>query len=101
MFKALKFALIYHIVLGKASKKEIDAEDISWVMRIILLYIADTKELLKNYGYSDLEKTIQKVENLKKKLAAEGKQIKPRDVIARVKEIRSVSQAKAILEIID
>lgn len=100
LFKSIKYALIYHIILGKASKKEINAEDIGWAMRIILMHISDTKELLENYGFSDLEKTIQKVENLKKKLASQGKPIKARNIISNVKEIRSVPEAKAILELI-
>ncbi len=100
LFKSIKYSLIYHIILKKANKKEIDAEDITWAMRIILLHISDVKEVLENYGFSDLEKTIQKVENLKKKLAAQGKPIKTRDIISNVKEIRSVPEAKAILEII-
>lgn len=99
LFKSIKYSLIYHIILGKASKKEIDAQDISWAMRIILLHISDVKEVLENYGFSDLEKTIQKVENLKRKFAAQGKQLKTRDVITYVKEIRTVSEAKAIIEI--
>lgn len=100
LFKSLKYALIYHVILGKGNKKEIDTEDISWAMRIVLLHISDIKDILKNYGFSELEKTIQKVENLKKKLALQGKPMKTRDIISNVKEIRSVPEAKAILKII-
>ncbi len=100
LFKSIKYALIYHIVLGKTKYKEIDAEDISWAMRLITLHISDTKEILENYGLSDLEKTIQKVENLKRKFAEAGKIIKARDIIANVKEIKNVNEAKAILELI-
>ena len=99
LFKSLKYALIYHILLGKTNRKEIDADDISWGMRVILIHISDTKKLLENYGFSDLEKIIQKVENLKKKFAAQGKQLKTRDVIANIREIRTVHEANAILEI--
>jgi hypothetical protein len=100
LFKSIKYSSIYHIILGKSTKKEIDEEDISWSMRLILLHISDTKEILENYGFSELEKTIQKVENLKRKFTEAGKIIKPRDIISNIKEIRNVSEVKAILEII-
>ena len=46
------------------------------------------------------KKTIQKVENLKRKFNEAGKIIKARDIIANVKEIKNVNEAKAILELI-
>ncbi len=100
LFKAVKYALIYHIVLGKADKAHIDEEDISYAMRLISVNFSDTKALLEYYGLSDLERTIRKVETLKRKLQASGKPIKPRDVISNVREIKNVQEAKAILELI-
>lgn len=100
LFKAIKRALIYHILLGKAKKAKIDAEDMEWSMRLTLLHLLDTKELLKNYGSSDLDKTIKQVEELKKEFKAQGKILKARDVIARVRSIKNVSEAHGILNMV-
>ncbi|MHB1661945.1 MAG: hypothetical protein ACYCSQ_09730 [bacterium] len=99
LFKAVKYAMIYHCILGKATKTYLDAEDISYAMRFISVNFSDIKALLEHYGLSDLEKTVRDVERLKNEYKAAGKILKTRDVISNIRAIRNVAEAKAILEI--
>ena len=101
LFKSIKYAFIYHILLGKSKLNEIDAEDIGWSMRLVFLHIADTKELLQDYGFSNLENTVKKIEKLKNKYKESGKNLQVRDIISHIREVKSVNEARSILEIIN
>jgi len=99
IFRAVKYSLIYHILLGKVNKKNIDGEDVAWGMRLADIHNQDIKKILREFGYGRLEKIVLKVEELKKKYELDGKILKPRDIISNIRDIKSVSEAKAILEI--
>ena len=101
LYKSLKYALIYHIILGKSKINEIDGEDVGWAMRLIFMHIEDIKELLEEYGFSKLENTVQKIESLKKKFKESGKVLKVRDIVSNIREIRTVNEARNILDIIE
>ena len=99
LYKAIKYSLIYHIILNKANKSAIDETDMYWAMRLTLKHLFDVKELLSHYGMTDLEKVVRQVEELKKKFNAAGKKLEVRDVVANCRMIQNVPQAKAILEL--
>ena len=101
LYKSLKYALIYHIVLGKANKTIIDDTDIAWAVRLISIHIEDVKTMLREYSFSELEKKVVRVEELKKEFAEKGGRIlKPRDIIRHLNSIKTVSEATAILNIV-
>ena len=51
-FRIYKYALTFHWLLGKASK-EIDAEDIGYASRLVLIHLSDLKGLLSLNAYAD------------------------------------------------
>jgi hypothetical protein len=100
LYKSLKYALIYHIILGKADKTKIDDTDIAWAIRLVSIHIEDVKTMLREYSFSELEKKVSRVEELKKEFAQKGRTLKPRDIIRHLNSIKTVSEATAILNIV-
>ncbi len=100
LYKSLKYALIYHIILGKADKTKIDDTDIAWAVRLISIHIEDVKTMLREYSFSELEKKVARIEELKKEFAKIGRILKPRDIIRHLNSIKTVSEATAILNIV-
>lgn len=99
LFKAVKYSLLYHIILKKENC-EIDEQDMEWALRLTFLHLKDGKELLGTKDISELEKIIRATERIQKDFTKKGKILTPRDLIAYNRKIQNVSQAKAILEII-
>jgi hypothetical protein len=99
MFRAVKYALIYHIILKKRTKT-IDSDDMVWATRVCYMHLKDGAELVGNYNIPDLEKTLVRAEEIRDELLAKGQVIKPRDLIRRMNIIKNVSQANAILSVI-
>lgn len=97
-YRSWKYALIYHITLGK-NNNIIDYEDISWAWRICSLHLFDLGRVLDQYNYSELFKTVEQVGMVRRKLLGEGKKITPREILMRCRRVNSVSQLKQILEI--
>ncbi len=97
MYKSFKFALLFHIILGK-DNNIIDAEDQAWAMRMTRLHLNDLKQILGLYNFSKIEKIIQRVETLKKKF---GDSLTVRQVVQYEKNIKSVSEAKQILDLVN
>ncbi|MCP3966932.1 MAG: hypothetical protein GY718_11350, partial [Lentisphaerae bacterium] len=100
IWRAHKYALIYHVITGKGEVQEIDAQDYGWAGRVLYMHVQDSLKLLESHGLSDLEKMIQKAEKIKIKFETQGKTIKPRDLISSIRAIRNTNEAKAILSII-
>lgn len=99
LWRAIKYALIYHIVLGKESD-EIDDIDMTWSSRLTSMHLKDAKWLLVNHGMSELEKVVSSAERLKAKFESLGKTLTARDLIANVSAIRSIKEAQVIMSFI-
>lgn len=99
LFKAIKYSLLYHVILRKENT-EIDDQDMSWALRLTFLHLKDGKELLGTKDISELEKIIRTSERIQKNFAKKGKTLLPRDLIAYNRKIESIPQAKAILEML-
>ncbi|MHB1660581.1 MAG: DUF3987 domain-containing protein [bacterium] len=97
LFKSIKYALLYHIILKK-DNSIIDEQDIEWALRVVFLHLKDGKELLSEKDISDLEKIITHAEELRNKFQKKGKKLMPRDLIHYDRRIENVSQAKAVIE---
>lgn len=101
MWKAHKYALIYHILLGKGDQERIGPDCYGWAARMIHLLLQDCLDLLREHGYSEIESKVQKVEALQERMAQEGKTMTLREIVRRIRAIKTISEAKAILHIID
>jgi len=103
MFRGVRYALLYHVFLHKTST-EIDDQDMAWAGRLAALHIKDAAELISETGGgigSKLYQLVRKAETLRDKLAAEGKPLKPRDLVANIREIETAGQARGILSMLN
>lgn len=77
--RAHKLALLYHIILGKASTPEIDVVDVAWAMRLTEWHLRDiSKAILAKSGKAGA--VLQAIQSLE---AARGKALTARDIQQR------------------
>ncbi len=67
LWKAHKYALIYHILIGNGDKEHLTPNDYGWAARALYLHIIDLKNLLEKHGMSELQIKLNKVEDWCKK----------------------------------
>lgn len=99
LFSAIRYALLYHIILGK-TEPVIDAVDMGWSARLIERHLRDGCVLLDGYGASELEKKVRKVEDLLKLFRSRNATLTPRDIIRNIAGIQHVSEARAVYQLI-
>jgi len=95
LWRSFKYALVYHVLLGKETT-EIDAGDLGWVIRVAELHLQDARNLLDRYNMSDLEKVVCKAEALAQRL---GHTPSPRELIAGVRDIKNAQMARFVLDL--
>lgn len=95
MWRAFKYALVYHFLLGKAAPT-IDAEDVGWAVRVCAIHLADARRLLDSYNLTEVEALVQKAEALQARL---GRRPSKRELIAGVRGVRNAAMATFILEV--
>jgi hypothetical protein len=102
MFRGVRYALLYHLLLRK-DNLEIDDQDMGWAGRLIALHVKDAGQLLLDTGDGTGGKFLQmyrKIESLRDKLAKEGKPITPRDVVINIWGIENAGQARGLLSLL-
>lgn len=100
MFRGVRYALLYHVLLGKETDT-LDATDMGWAGRICGLHIHDAAWLVGEHGLPDLERLCRKAEELRTRIQeAEGRPLTPRDVVRGIHGIRNTSDARALLQMI-
>lgn len=97
-FGALRYALLYHLLLGKDSR-ELDAEDVMWGWQPCKRHLADAAWLLGDHNLSQLQAQLLAVEKIVMKARAEGRVPKARDIVANVHSIRRADEARALLKL--
>lgn len=97
MWRAHKYALIFHVLTGRGHEQELDASDYGWAARAASLHIRDAIALLSQHGMGDLERLIQRVEELKAEVAKTGETLTPRTVIRRINSVKNAAQARELL----
>lgn len=97
-FSSSKYAVLYHIILGKESSV-LDEQDFAWAGRVCALQMQDAKLVLDHYNSSQLEHTIKLVEGVMRRFKAKGKKATPRDIVQRVRSIKNVSEARNLMSI--
>jgi len=99
-FRAFKYAVVFHWMLGKGSKF-LDAEDIGWAFRLAMLHLADLRVILDATEYADFEDLIRRGEQFRQKCLREGKPFRPRELQMRLsRRLRSVDEAKSLFVLI-
>lgn len=100
MFRGVRYALLYHVLLGKETDM-LDAADMGWAGRICGLHIHDAAWLVGEHGLPDLERLCRRTEELRTRiLEKEGRPLTPRDVVRNIHGIRNTSEARAIIQMI-
>lgn len=99
LFRAIKYALLYHVLLCRPGV-EIDAEDISWAARVCWLQLQDAAELIADHGLPDLERIIRAAETVRQRLVEAGQPCALRDIVRGVRGIRTTAEARAIMSLL-
>lgn len=100
MWRAHKYALIYHVVRGAAADEYLTEEDYGWAARLVELQLVDAAEIIQMCTKTDIGKAIDAADNLIKKLVAAGKPVTARAIVAGTRLINSVGMARMILNIL-
>jgi hypothetical protein len=100
LWKANKYALIYHILLGRGNDQKIKSDCYGWAARLVGMLLYDCMQLLQEHGLSDIETKIRKVEKLRERLAAKKQEITLRSIVQNIRDIKTIAEAKAILDLI-
>lgn len=100
MYRVLKYALIYHVLLEREGDK-IDEKDIGWGTRVSVLHVKDVAKIITKHNTSELQELLHKVEALKKRIMdREGRDITPRDVVMGISAVKRAYEAKALLSLL-
>jgi hypothetical protein len=99
MFRSVKYALVYHVMLRKTTKT-LDAEDMGWAARVSKMHLQDASELISQYNLPDFERIIQRAEAIRDECRAEGKPFNAREIIRRMNAVKTSAQATAIMQLI-
>lgn len=98
LWKAHKYALLYHILRGQAHDPVVGIEDYGWAVRALSMHLSDASEILSQTNFGDLEKLIQQCEKAVAKKKAAGQPITPRTLLQSVKGLQNASTAKFVFE---
>jgi hypothetical protein len=104
MFRGVRYALLYHLLLHKENFV-IDDQDMAWAGRLVGLHVKDTGALLLDTGDgtgNKLFQALQKAEALRVKIAREeGRPITARDIVRNIYDIKNTSMARGILAMLN
>lgn len=100
LWRAHKFAMIYHILRGEAANPIISAEDYGWAARIISMQLSDAAEVLDMCGGSDLKKMLDQGASAVERLKEEGKPINARTIIRSCNSINNATTARFVLDML-
>lgn len=99
MFRSVKYALLYHILLKKTSKT-LDSQDIGWAARVCKMHLQDAATLISDYDLPDFERIVQRAEEIRADCISADKPFTARDLIRRINAIKTTAQAYSIMTLI-
>ena len=100
IWRATKYAVVYHVIRGDAGA-ELTAEDFGWAARAIQHHVNDMAWLIGDHNLSSLERVIQAAERLDRHyLDTKGRHVTARELVAGVRAISSAGMARQILDMI-
>lgn len=100
LWRAHKYALLYHVIRGQAADPQLLPEDYGWAARVIRLHLDDVAVILDSHGLSELEQSVRAAEKVVARIRDQGREPTARDLVAGVKAIRNAGQARFILEVL-
>lgn len=98
MFLGVKYALYFHIILGKHSDA-LDAEDMGWALRVCSLHLNDAAKMLAG-ATSDLARLFEAGMRVYDKCEEKGKPFTPRELVAGVSGIKTVAEARGLHQLV-
>ena len=98
LFSMFSYAAVYHVLTGTPGTV-LTRDSMSLAARMVGLHLDHGRRLLNGYGLSDLEKAIRKAEDLRDRRKAAGREIKPRDLVANIREIHNARMAREIMDL--
>jgi hypothetical protein len=100
MFRAFKYAALYHLILGKASNV-IDAEDIGWGSRLCNLHLQDMSKILGGTDdFAKLKDLVDRARTTRERMQAAGKPFTQRTIQQNVRGVNSAAEAKLVMEML-
>lgn len=100
LWRAHKYALLYHIICERGGEEVLTQTDYAWAHRLISMQLADAAKLISATSSSDLGKLVDKAEALRDKYAAQGKTITARALVQNVRGIRNAAEAKFVMDVL-
>lgn len=98
LFRAFKYATLYHVILGKASDT-LDAEDMGWAARVSSLHLSDMRRIAEQHGLlGDALKVVRKVRRLR---TLGSKPLTARFIQQRVRGVQSADEARALVGLVN
>lgn len=77
MWRAWKYALCYHILLGKETPR-IEAEDVGWAARVCQLHLADLRKVAALTAAGDVVEMAERATKTRRRMAGKGKTLTAR-----------------------
>ncbi|MBF0515209.1 MAG: hypothetical protein HQK81_14270, partial [Desulfovibrionaceae bacterium] len=97
LWKAIKYALIYHVIRADSSP-QLNSEDFGWAARVVSMHIDDSAWLIGDHSLSGLERILARADEINARcIETKGRPATARDLIAGIKNITSAQQANQIL----
>lgn len=100
MWRAHKFALVYHVIRGLATNPNLNKEDYGWAARLIEMQLADAAEVLEMCSQSDISRAIDVAAEIVKRLQDAGEPVTARAIIAKTRLITSSGMARFVLSVL-
>lgn len=100
MWRAHKYALIYHIMRGNGANEIVDKEAYAWASRLITLQLADTAKVLDKCTGDQLSKLVERCEKAIVKMNNDKLPITPRTLLQRVKGLGNAANARFVFELL-
>lgn len=102
LWKAHKYALIYHILTEQGDKEKLTAIDYGWAAKALQIHLLDNIKLLQQHGLSTLQKQYELVNEYCKQQFIAGKPIRASDILRSVRGgWRRVSEVRDLLSLTD
>jgi hypothetical protein len=100
LFRGVKYALLYHLILKKQNDI-LDEQDFGWAGRVCALHLRDVHTLIKMHGgYEDFEQKLRAAKAIVDKKRQQGKEPAARDLISGSRKIKGADEAKDLLSIL-
>lgn len=97
MFRGVKYALLYHVLLGKSAPL-LDAEDFGYAARVCALNLRDLRKVLDQFHMTEFQSLVDKAQAFVVRKQSEKETVTPGKLVAGVRGIGNAPYARMILE---